>query len=93
MQEWGEDIGSAVPLYLVTTAALALRGSWKLTVRDTLLVTMRQALVGTSGAPGTEEKAQRSSLSKSVQPVLLTLPRISGDIQYGNIVKPDSFCF
>lgn len=49
-----------VPLYLVTTAALTLRGSWKLTVSDVLLVTMRQTLVGISGAPGTEGKTQGS---------------------------------
>lgn len=47
---------SLVPLYLVTTAALTLRGSWKLTVSAVLPVTMRQALAGTSGAPGTEGK-------------------------------------
>lgn len=51
---------SSIPLYLVTTAALTLRGSWKLTVSDVLLVTMRQTLVGTSGAPGTEGKTQGS---------------------------------
>jgi hypothetical protein len=58
-------MGSAVPLYLVTTAALTLRGSWKLTVSDVLLVIMRQALVGTSGAPGAEGKAQGSQLCNS----------------------------
>lgn len=52
----GEKTGSAVPLYLVTTAALTLRGSWKLTVRDVLLVTRRQTLAGTSGAPDREGK-------------------------------------
>lgn len=58
-EQW-KTIWSPVPLYLVTTAALTLRGSWKLTVSDVLLVTMRQTLVGTSGAPGTEGKTQGS---------------------------------
>ena len=53
-----KHIWNPVPLYLVTTAALTLRGSWKLTVSDELLVTMRQALAGTSGAPGTEGETQ-----------------------------------
>lgn len=49
-------------MYLVTTAALTLRGSWKLTVSDVLLVTMRQALAGTSGAPSTEGKSSASQI-------------------------------
>lgn len=56
-KEQREKRESAVPLYLVTTAALTLRGSWKLTVSDVLLVTMRQALAGTSGGPSTRGKS------------------------------------
>lgn len=54
-----------VPLYLVTTAELTLRGSWKVTVSDVLLVTMRQTLVGASGAPGREEKTSALQHNKS----------------------------
>ncbi|OCT62710.1 hypothetical protein XELAEV_18043800mg [Xenopus laevis] len=43
---------TCLPLYLVTTAELTLRGSWKVTVSDVLLVIIRQTLVGASGAPG-----------------------------------------
>lgn len=37
------------PLYLVTTAELMLAGSWNVTVRDVLLLTVKRTAVGVSG--------------------------------------------
>lgn len=53
-----------LPLYFVTTAELMLWGSWKVTVSDVLLVTIRQMLVGASGAPANRGKTLHSMRNK-----------------------------
>ena len=59
MKPW--DGHSSWPLYLVTTAELTQRGSWKSTVRLVLLLTDRETALGASGGPKETEHMSRGT--------------------------------
>lgn len=52
------------PLYLVTTAELTQRGSWKSTFRLVLLLTDRETTLGASGGPGETEDQREGRVNK-----------------------------
>lgn len=68
---WGPQ---SLPLYLVTTAELTLRGSQKVTCTEELLATERWTLVGASGTPGDRECRDQYSEDRHSEPLSVPPP-------------------
>lgn len=58
----------SLPLYLVTTAELMLKGSQKVTCTEELLATERWTLVGASGTPGDRDRKDHYSKDGHSEP-------------------------